>query len=472
MYCFRCGKKLPARATTCSECDTPQKRRSRYRLRMILGLFIFLAGAVAGSLFDTFFFQGQAWKHSFMGAFKQVDKPEALEPMEEAPPLMEEAPPLEEDSMATTPEQLAGRAIEALELPEVQADATDLNEVASVAVVGEQAQGQTATPVPAQAQSQAQSQAQPQPQPPAPVSAQAQAQETGHTVIPVMAKGNLVYDSFVSLEQGEGSNFHAHISHDGQKLVFASNRLKVKGKNTYQCFIKKVDLAAKPELAFSWPGNVWTPELTSDGKKIVFSSDSQADEHIFIYDLEAKNSQQLTSGKTKNMMSAISPDGSHIVYASNQSGSQDLWIMGIDGTNPIRITSSQEADRDPRWSADGRSVVFARVFTRLKKSHIMRVSLDPLGEPETLVGRAGRNWLADVSPCASTLAYVHSESADGSKNTIYLKNLQTEEEEAIKPLGEAEYYRPIWLNDASGLVFHANVGQNRNIYLARFRREQ
>ena len=69
MYCFKCGKKLPARVVNCPECDTPQKRRQRYRRRMILGLFIFLAGAVAGSLFDSLFFKGQAWEHSFLGAF-------------------------------------------------------------------------------------------------------------------------------------------------------------------------------------------------------------------------------------------------------------------------------------------------------------------------------------------------------------------------------------------------------------------
>lgn len=66
MYCFRCGRKLPGREINCPDCDTPQKKRKRRHKRMILGLFIFLSGAFSGSLFDTYVFKGEVWKHSFL----------------------------------------------------------------------------------------------------------------------------------------------------------------------------------------------------------------------------------------------------------------------------------------------------------------------------------------------------------------------------------------------------------------------
>ena len=69
MYCFRCGRKLPGREINCPDCDTPQKRRSRRHKRMLLGLFIFLSGAFVGSLFDTYIFKGEVWKHSFLNEF-------------------------------------------------------------------------------------------------------------------------------------------------------------------------------------------------------------------------------------------------------------------------------------------------------------------------------------------------------------------------------------------------------------------
>ena len=69
MYCFRCGRKLPGREINCPDCDTPQKKRRRRHRRMVLGLFIFLAGAFTGRLFDTYLFKGEAWKHSFLSEF-------------------------------------------------------------------------------------------------------------------------------------------------------------------------------------------------------------------------------------------------------------------------------------------------------------------------------------------------------------------------------------------------------------------
>jgi hypothetical protein len=57
-------------------------------------------------------------------------------------------------------------------------------------------------------------------------------------------------------------------------------------------------------------------------------------------------------------------------------------------------------------------------------------------------------------------------SDNGSKNTILIKNLENQTEREIKPLGDAECFRPIWLPDSLGLVFHANVNRSKNIYKA------
>ena len=73
MYCFRCGRKLPGREINCPDCDSPKKRRQRRHKRMVLGLFIFLAGAFTGSLFDTYIFKGEIWKHSLFSKWINTD---------------------------------------------------------------------------------------------------------------------------------------------------------------------------------------------------------------------------------------------------------------------------------------------------------------------------------------------------------------------------------------------------------------
>lgn len=466
MFCFKCGRRLPARVVNCPDCDTPQKRRQRYRRRMILGLFIFLAGAVAGSFFDTIIFQGEAWNYSFLGYFdtrnssiipgtgavassseiiKDTENPaasaaqklyapekgEVVTMMEAAPEsvLASEGIVNSENSITGAPANLeiAIASSTALSVPSAIVDEKSL--VASFAVF-----------VPPTEK--------------------------------IVAEGRLTYLSCEPIEKDSSSNYHGFLARDGSELLFASNRYKKDGKPLYQCFTKALTKGAVAERVFEWPGNVWTPESTPDSAKIVFSSDSSKPEHIFVYDRISKKTKAVTSGKSKNMMPAISPDGSLVTFVSNRKGSNHIWLMEMDGENLLQLTTGEEDDREPRWSADGKTLLFTRIYQQLKKSFIMQIRLHPLGEPLPLVDTNKRNWLADMSPDDSMLAYIRSESDDGSKNTLVLREMVNGKERILKPLGDAEYYRPVWSADCLSIVFHATVAGSRNLYLARFVREK
>jgi len=472
MYCFRCGNKLPPRVVNCPDCDTPQKRRQRYRRRMILGLFIFLAGAVAGSLFDTFFFKGRAWEHSFLGALNSQETASGSAAVTVPP-----AP----DSAAAHRGPTPPNPTDSLELPvtpvmTVQSSPTA--EISVDAVATSQAQAASYHEAPATA-------AVEEPLVNPAVSSETSAAVASSAEAPVASEAavalpetpvaalQLVYASVDLLEKDNSSSYHGFISRDGAELIFSSNRMKIDGKNTYQCFIKKPAAGEKAARAFEWPGNVWTPEFTPDGSRIVFSSDSAAPEHLFVYDRKTGKSKALTSGDSKNMMCAVSPDGRLIAFTRGLKGKpNNIWLIGIDGDNLLQLTSSAADDREPRWSPDGSALYFTRIHTYMKKSDIMKIQLEPLGEALPVVQNGRRNWLPDISPDGGTLAYVRSESDDGSKNVIVVRRMENGKETVIKPLGETECLRPVWASDSSGLVFHATVGSARNLYFARFNREQ
>ena len=452
MYCFKCGKKLPASVINCPDCDTPQKRRQRYRRRMILGLFIFLAGAVAGSLFDTLLFKGQAWNHTFLGIFTAAptEMPASL-----TVSISKSAPI--DDHIA---EQQAASSQGSFETaPDVASDSDNLQQ-ASVASFSEIASSPATT-------SQALASGSPLTEV---IADNASQTEDIAPAKPSFPDGRLVYAGVTAWEKGAGSNYHGFLSRNGSELVFSSNRLKVNGKNIYQCFGKSA-VNGEPVRIFEWPGNVWTPETTPDLAKIVFSSDSTKDEHLFVYDRASKKGEALTEGSGKNMMPAVSPDGKLIVFVSNRQGSNNIWIIGIDGNNLLQITSGKTDDREPRWTADGKSIVFTRIFEPLKKSHIMKIQLEPLGEPQSLVATNHRNWLADLSPDGTMLAYTRSESSDGSKNVLVLREMKTGAEQVIRPFGGMECFRPVWNADCGGFVFHSGSQQGRSLYQANFTRE-
>ncbi len=467
MYCFKCGKKLPARVVICPDCDTPQKRRQRYRRRMILGLFIFLAGAVAGSLFDTVFFKGQAWQHSFLGFFSGDKSTQVVPENLPAQTGRPETPASIASETASVDESQLSDSEQAPAEPAIITEVAAATQTADISEADEFVAASIAVQLPV---ADVVATAAIADKPAVAASESLSLPESGAAAVAVPA-GKLVYKKVSLLEKSAGSDYHGFMARDGSELIFSSNRLKVNAAATYQCFAKPVASGAVARQLFDWSGNVWTPETTPDNNMVVFSSDSAKPEHIFVYDRNTRNSMPLTTGTSKNMMPSISPDGRLVAFVSNRKGSNHIWLIGIDGGNLMQITTGSTDDREPRWAPDGSAIVFTRIFEPLKRSHIMKVTLEPLGEPVAIVETSGRNWLADISPDGSLLAFTRSESADGSKNALVLREMSSGKEETLRPLAGAECFRPVWNRDSSGFVFHASARDGRSLYQAIFSRE-
>ncbi len=104
----------------------------------------------------------------------------------------------------------------------------------------------------------------------------------------------------------------------------------------------------------------------------------------------------------------ISPDGKRIVYSSMVAGSWDVWIMDINGANKTQITTYPGNETDPCWSPDGRYVAYSKSAPYAK---IKYAPNGPLFEEEywniwvTSI-ETGENfqktfsrWFRDLSPC-------------------------------------------------------------------------
>lgn len=118
------------------------------------------------------------------------------------------------------------------------------------------------------------------------------------------------------------------------------------------------------------------PDLSPDGKTIVFSSDRTSygknnRYNLFTYDLQSGKISYLTDGDNIDFSPQYSEDGTKIVYTSVTGNIQNIWYLDLaanqnfqvnndsaSGLKAKQLTSFTTASFDPRWAGKDK-IVFA-----------------------------------------------------------------------------------------------------------------
>ena len=124
-------------------------------------------------------------------------------------------------------------------------------------------------------------------------------------------------------------------------------------------------------------GLVWA----SDSRRLVYVSDRDGTDHLFIYDFTAARETQLTTGQARDHAPLFSPDGKWIAF---ERGQRELRaIETATGKDRLVASAVMSAPRggDPRefeWSPDSRFLAYiasdAKGFQNL---YVVPVASDP-----------------------------------------------------------------------------------------------
>ena len=248
-------------------------------------------------------------------------------------------------------------------------------------------------------------------------------------------------------------------SPDGRRIVFSSNR---EGKN--EIYVMDADGSNVKRLTSNLADDVnamWSP----DGNRILFDSDRDGNREIYVMDADGGNQIRLTRDNAVDTTATWSPDESLIAFASNRDTGPpynpynlDIYVMNADGSNVRRIVDDPEYDVSPQWSPDGRKILF--VTGRNGNFDVYEMNADGTGQKNL----TGDNDQADGAP---------SWSRDGN-NIAFSRRIDGQKQIFIMDAGGGNLKRvindatnnelPWWSPDGSQLVFQSDRDGNWEIY--------
>ena len=194
---------------------------------------------------------------------------------------------------------------------------------------------------------------------------------------------------------------------------------------------------------------------------------------IFVTDLNGNIIKQLTNEPGYDAEATISSQGDKIVFTSNRTGDLELYTMNIDGSNVKQITFGLGYDGGAFFSPDGRKLIFRSSRPRTKEEievykQLLSEGLVKPTEMElficnvdgsdlkqiTQLGNA--NWAPFFHPSGNKVIFSSNHKSEkGFPFNLYMINIDGTDLEQITFDGVFDAF-PMFSYDGKKLVFSSN----------------
>ncbi|MCP9198469.1 amidohydrolase family protein [Gramella sp. GC03-9] len=227
----------------------------------------------------------------------------------------------------------------------------------------------------------------------------------------------------VNFNTTEGTWISVDVSPDGNKIVF-----DMMG-DLYQIPVS----GGKAERITSGMAYDVHPRYSPDGKSLVFISDKNGADNVWIMDLESKEMEAISEDKNQNFFSADwSPDGDYIVAARGRRNIK-LHLYHKRGGGGAKLVEEPKDLKmiDPAFSPDGKTIYYSRrtggwnYNAQFPQYQIGTYDMEK-SEVATITGRYGSAFTPTPSPDGKWLVY---GSRFESQTGLVIRNLDTGNEE-------------------------------------------
>jgi Tol biopolymer transport system component len=211
----------------------------------------------------------------------------------------------------------------------------------------------------------------------------------------------------------------------------------------------------------STPAPTATPAPTSTptpppGEWIVFAStlgdddgDDTSETDIYAMRVDGSETKRLTDHPGSDWDPDLSPDGRQVVFVSGRDGSIDIYVIGVDGAGLTRLTKDAADDAEPAWSPDGEHIVYACWYTaNIEEGRTFKIFT--LQDSEAIA-------LFDTRSIKRLVSGIHVIGIDGADMR------QLTEDEAGED--ESGSWSPSWSPDGRRIVFTSDRDGDADIYI-------
>ena len=201
-----------------------------------------------------------------------------------------------------------------------------------------------------------------------------------------------------------------------------------------------------------------SPNWSLDGTKIAFVSDRDGNQEIYVMNSDGSAQTRMTNNSANDTGPAWSPDGTKIAFESNRDGGSEIYVMNSDGSAQTRLTNNSAGDIQPTWSPGGTKIAFTSARDGNDEIYVMNAD----GSGQT---RLTNNSANDESPAWFPGARIAFQSARDGNWEIYVMNSDGSAQTRLTN-NSAEDSKPSWSPDGTKMAFQSDRdGGNMEIYV-------